>query len=180
MFFRFPWVPWALEPCILQCFFSFLFFVVFLFLGITLSGCHEPCVFWPPWAPGALSEILLGPKSGGCGALFMHFEKHKNVLQKTRYRAIFAPKKPLLPPSLPPPGKSVFQKLLKRRTTCKNAGIMAFFWSWKRNFFSKNLFFLQLALFLFFCVFSGNTLSGCHETRVFRRTGSGENRAKTI
>ena len=30
------------------------------------------------------------------------------------------------------------------------------------------------------CVFSGNNLSGCHETHVFRRTGWDQNRAKTI
>ena len=93
-----------------------------------------------PWEPKVVDE---GP--------LLSILKTQECIIKNKVWAHFGLQKTSGSP--PPPVESVFQKLLKRRTTCKNAGMMAFFLILKKELFFKKCFFLQLALFLFFCVF---------------------------
>ena len=154
-----------------------MFFLFFIFCCFSFSWNHpirlpRTLRFLASLGPGSPLRKSPGTQRWGMRGPFLCILKNPRMYCKKHSFGPFLHFKNLWSP--PPPGKSVFQKLLKRRTTCKNAGIMAFFWSWKRNFFSKNLFFLQLALFLFFVFFSGNTLSGCYETRVLGEQARGK------
>ena len=67
MFFRFPWVAWALEPCNLHVFFSFFHFLLFFFfLNSPYQAARKPAFSdslgprkaFPkiPWDPKVVDE----------------------------------------------------------------------------------------------------------------------------
>ena len=134
-----------------------VFFLFFIFCCFSFSWNHpirlpRTLRFLASLGPGSPLRKSPGTQKWRKRGLFYAFWKTQECIAKNKVSGHFCTSK-TSGPAPPPPVESVFQKLLKRRTTCKNAGIMAFFWSWKRNFFSKNLFFLQLALFICFVFF---------------------------
>merc|ERR1712023_460128 len=103
--------------------FIFFFCCFFFFLESPYQAATNPAFSGLLGPRGPFQKILWEPKVGEAGPLVCILKNARMYCKKQGIGPFWHLKNLCSPP----PGKSVFQKMPKRRTTCKNAGIMAFF-----------------------------------------------------
>ena len=109
MFFRFPWVPWALEPWSLQCFFSF-FLLFFFFLESPYQAATNPAFSGHLGPREPSQKISWNPKDEEAEPFLCILKNTRMYCKKQGIGPFWPPKNPGLPPL------SQVNRFFKKRT----------------------------------------------------------------